>query len=323
MTFSQGLLLFCAAILGGTLNAVAGGGSFICFPALVFTGLPTKPANATNSVALWPGSVASVGAYRRELAQQRRVLVVLMVGVSLVGGILGALLLLLTPQAVFERLIPYLLLVATLLFTFNGPIVARLRGQRPDKGNPYLATASALGEEQAKGPIVARLRGQGPDRGKPYPATSPTLGEGGPAIAPTLAEEGQGTASALEKGAFSIPALIGLSFAQLVIAIYGGYFGGGIGILMLAALAVMGMNDIHVMNALKTLLASCINGVAVITFVTAGVVAWPQAILMIVGAVIGGYGGAYYARKLPQQWVRLFVIVVGFTMTLYFFWLYK
>jgi uncharacterized membrane protein YfcA len=116
-----------------------------------------------------------------------------------------------------------------------------------------------------------------------------------------------------------VPTLVGMAFAQLVISVYGGYFGGGIGILMLATLAMMGMNDIHVMNALKTLLASCINGVAVITFVVAGVVAWPQAILMIIGAVIGGYGGAYYARKIQQKWVRLFVIVVGFSMTLYFF----
>jgi uncharacterized membrane protein YfcA len=113
--------------------------------------------------------------------------------------------------------------------------------------------------------------------------------------------------------------LVGLFLAQLGIAIYGGYFGGGIGILMLATLAMMGMNDIHVMNALKTLLASCINGVAVTAFIVAGVVAWPQAILMIIGAIIGGYGGAYYARKLKQKWVRLFVIVVGCSMTIYFF----
>jgi uncharacterized protein len=276
MTFSQGLILFCAAILGGTLNAVAGGGSFICFPTLVFTGLPAIPANATNSVALWPGSVASVGAYRRELAQQKRTLLILLVCTSLIGGILGALLLLKTPQEIFVRLVPYLLLVATLLFTFSGPIIAKLRGpKRRDT-----------------------------DRGKPLslrPLSAPVLG----------------------KVPLSIPTLVGLSFAQLVIAVYGGYFGGGIGILMLATLAMMGMSDIHVMNALKTLLASCINGVAVITFIIAGVVVWPQAILMIVGAVIGGYGGAYYARKLPQKWVRLFVIIVGFSMTIYFLFLHK
>ena len=108
-----------------------------------------------------------------------------------------------------------------------------------------------------------------------------------------------------------------------MISVYGGYFGGGIGILMLATLAIMGMNDIHMMNALKTLLTSCINGVAVITFSIAGVVIWPQAILMIIGAIIGGYGGAYYARKIKQKWVRLSVIVVGFSMTTYFFLLHN
>ena len=278
MTFSQGLILFCAAILGGTLNSVAGGGSFIGFPALVFTGLPAISANATNTVALWPGSVASVGAYRRELAEQKPALLILLVSTSLIGGILGALLLLKTPPQVFVRLIPYLLLVATLLFTLSGPITTKLRGQG-------LRTADPAGEDNS-----------------PFGGQLPTT-------------------PMLEKTQLSIPTLIGLSCAQMVIAIYGGYFGGGIGILMLATLAIMGMNDIHVMNALKTLLASFINGVAVITFIIAGVVAWPQAILMIVGAVIGGYGGAYYARKIEQKWVRLFVIFVGFSMSFYFLFL--
>lgn len=320
MTFSQGLLLFCAAILGGTLNAVAGGGSFICFPALVFTGLPPISANATNSVALWPGSVASVGAYRRELTQQKRILLVLMVCTSLVGGILGALLLLKTPQEVFVRLVPYLLLVATLLFTFSGPIVERLRGQGR-------AAPTSEGEGPASGSIAGRLRGQGqaPMLGEEgqVAASIVELRRQGGVVAPMLGKEGQAMISVLGDVSLSVPVLVGLCCAQLVISVYGGYFGGGIGILMLAALAVMGMSDIHVMNGLKTLLASCINGVAVITFVAARVVAWPQAILMIVGAIIGGYGGAYYARKVPQKWVRLFVIVVGFSMTFYFFFLHK
>jgi uncharacterized membrane protein YfcA len=255
LTFSQGFVLFCAAVLGGTLNSVAGGGSFIGFPALIFTGLPAIFANATNATALWPGSVASVGAYRRELTQQKRPLLILLVTTSLIGGILGSLLLLKTPPVIFVRLVPYLLLVATLLFALSGPITTRLR-------------VRSSGEVQ-----------------------------------------------------YSVRMLIGLFLAQLGIAVYGGYFGGGIGILMLATLAMMGMNDIHVMNALKTLLTSCINGVAVTAFIVAGVVAWPQAILMIIGAIIGGYGGAYYARKLKQKWVRLFVIVVGCSMTIYFFFL--
>ncbi len=256
LTFAQGFVLFCAAVLGGTLNSVAGGGSFIGFPALVFTGLPAISANVTNATALWPGSVASVGAYRRELAQQKRTLLILLVSTSLIGGILGSLLLLKTPPLIFVHLVPYLLLAATLLFALSGPITTRLRMR------------------------------------------------------------------SLEKAELSVGMLVGIFCAQLVIAVYGGYFGGGIGILMLATLAMMGMNDIHVMNALKTLLTSCINGVAVLAFIIARVVAWPQAVLMIIGAVIGGYGGAYYARKIEQKWVRLFVIAVGCSMTIYFFFLH-
>ncbi len=253
MTFLQACLLFIAAILGGTLNSVAGGGSFIAFPALIFTGVPPINANATNTVALWPGSVASMRAYRKELAEQDRKLLFVLGVTSLVGGVFGALLLLRTPQSTFTLLIPYLLLLATLLFTFSKPITGFLRKYMPHK-------------EQS-----------------------------------------------------SWPALLVVAFFQIIIAIYGGYFGGGIGILMLATLGMMGMEDINEMNAVKTLLQASINGVAVITFIIAGAVAWPQAILMVVGAIIGGYGGAYFARQIDQRWIRLFVILVGSSMTLYFF----
>ena len=253
MSLPSMLLLFFAAVLGGTLNSVAGGGSFFTFPSLIFAGIPAIPANATSTVALWPGSIASVGAYRRELTTQNRVLLFLLVGTSLVGGVLGALLLLHTPASTFVTLLPYLLLMATLLFTFSGPVTKRLRVR------------------------------------------------------------------AIEKSVLSVPSLVGIAIAQFIIAIYGGYFGGGIGILMLATLAMMGMENIHMMNGLKTLLTACINGVAVITFILAGAVVWLPALVMVVGAVIGGYGGAYYARKIEQKWVRLFVMVVGFGLTLYFF----
>ncbi|GAC1363962.1 MAG: sulfite exporter TauE/SafE family protein [Ktedonobacteraceae bacterium] len=253
MSLPSMLLLFLAAVMGGTLNSVAGGGSFFTFPSLIFAGIPPIAANATSTVAIWPGSVASVGAYRRELSTQKRILLLLLVGTSLVGGVLGAILLLRTPPGIFVALLPYLLLMATLLFTFSGPVTRRLRVR------------------------------------------------------------------SIEKSVLSIPSLIGISVAQLVIAVYGGYFGGGIGILMLATLALMGMEDIHQMNALKTLLAACINGVAVITFIVAGAVVWPPALVMIAGAIIGGYGGAYFARKIEQKWIRIFVMVVGFSLTLYFF----
>src|SRR5207237_9438089 len=118
---------------------------------------------------------------------------------------------------------------------------------------------------------------------------------------------------------FSWLTMVGICLLQLVIAIYGGYFGGGIGILMLATLGLMGMENIHEMNAMKTLLTTFINGVALVLFIIKGIVLWPQALLMVVGAIIGGYGGAYYARKIDQRWVRGFVIFVGVTMTIYFF----
>lgn len=253
MSFFTIVLLFLVACLGGTLNSVAGGGSFFTFPTLIFAGVPSIPANATSTAALWPGSIAGIGAYRRELVGLDRRLLIVMGVTSLIGGILGALLLLITPPAIFSTLLPYLLLVATLLFTFSGAVTKRLRLRRIEK--------APLGSKQ----------------------------------------------------------LITISIAQFIIAIYGGYFGGGIGILMLAALALMGLENIHVMNGLKSVLATCINGVAVITFIVAGIIRWPEAILMVIGATIGGYGGAYYARKIDQKWVRLFVISVGFAMTLYFF----
>jgi uncharacterized membrane protein YfcA len=240
-------------MLGGTLNSVAGGGSFLSFPSLYFTGVPPVNANATSTIALWPGSLASVSAYRKELARQSRGFVLWFGAISLIGGLLGAVLLLRTPQSTFTQILPFLLLAATLLFAFSRNITRALRG----KGNAQ---------------------------------TKRTLGN-------TLA----------------------LSILQLITAIYGGYFGGGIGIMMLAVLGVMGMEDIHEMNCLKTLFQSSINGIAVITFILAGAIYWPQAVIMIVGAIVGGYGGASIARKLPQYYIRVFVILVGILMTLYFF----
>lgn len=258
MTISQAIILFIAAIIGGTLNAVAGGGSFITFPSLIFSGIAPIQANATSTVALWPGSVASVGAYRKELGALNRVVVLLLGIISLVGGILGAILLLLTPQATFLGLVPYLLLLATLLFAFSPRITALLR-----------------------------------KRGA--------------------------TQSIDKKASISRRTLTVITIIQFIIAIYGGYFGGGIGIMILASLGVMGMENINEMNGLKTVLQTSINGVAVITFIIARAVIWLPAIVMIAGAVVGGFGGAYVARKVDQRIIRGFVIVVGVSMTVYFF----
>ena len=125
-------------------------------------------------------------------------------------------------------------------------------------------------------------------------------------------------ASAMEHDT-TTASLIGATFFQLIVAVYGGYFGGGMGIVMLAMLAILGMSDIHTMNALKTVMATVINGVAVVTFVVARAVYWKEGAVMIVGGIVGGYLGAHYALKLPQKWVRAFVVLVGTAMTIYFF----
>jgi len=250
MHMGNTVLLFFAAVLGGALNSVAGGGSFIGFPALLVSGIPPIQANATNTVALWPGSLASAGAFRRELSAHKDHLFWPFIITSIVGGATGALLLLHTPQATFTRMIPWLLLLATVIFTFGGQITRKLR------------------------------------QGKP------------------------------EGHLLSTPVVLGL---QLLTAIYGGFFGAGIGILMLATLAVTGMENIHQMNAYKNILATCINGVAVVAFIVARVVVWPQAALMIVGAILGGYGTASFVRRIDPRYVRAFVILVACSMTAYFF----
>jgi len=230
---------------------VAGGGSFIAFPALLFSGVPPIPANATNTIALWTGAAASGGAYRSRLDIPRRVLIPLL-GASLIGGLAGAFLLLKTPAQTFMRVLPWLTLGATLLFAF---------------GRKLASGRKSVVEHETGG-----------------------------------------------------VALAGATLFQLGVGVYGGYFGGGMGIVMLAMLATLGMTDIHAMNALKAVMGSVINGVAVVTFIIARAVYWKQGIVMIVGAIAGGYLGAHYAMKLPQVWIRWFVVAVGTGMTVYFFW---
>ncbi|TWB45517.1 sulfite exporter TauE/SafE family protein [Nitrospirillum pindoramense] len=239
-------LLIGAAFVAGILNAVAGGGSFLGFPALVFAGLPPVTANATNTVALFPGSFASVYAYRREFQPIQGVGMVPMVAVSLVGSVAGALLLLWTPESVFVALVPWLLLMATLVFTFGRRLAALL--------------------------------------------------EGSVRLTPTA-----------------------LLCCQFVIAIYGGYYGGGVGILSMAAMTLFGLRDMHAMNAWKTLLSGSLNAIATLTFALSGRVVWAPALAMMVSAVAGGYLGADVARRLPGDHVRRFVIVTGAAMTVYFF----
>jgi len=222
---------------------------------LLFTGVMPINANATNTIALWPGTVASTGAYRRELQDRKqwRQMVPLFV-VSMLGSLAGARLLLRTPQSTFMRQVPWLLLCATLLFCFGGAITKWIRARAAQHKHVSRLTSAAV------------------------------------------------------------------TLLQLIVAVYIGYFGAGAGMLMLALFALMGMENIHNMNAYKTLLTGSANGVALITFIVAGLIVWPQALLMIVGATIGGYGGAWYAQKLDPGLVRVLVIIIGAAMSAYFFW---
>ena len=251
---SQAILLFFAAAVAGTLNAVAGGGSFVSFPVLLFTRVPAVAANATNTVALWPGLAASTVAYVKRLSAPARLLVPLLL-TSLVGGWAGALLLLKTPQHTFLRLIPWLLLGGTLLFAFGNKIRAR-------------AGQAAVVEDL---------------------------------------------------GQLSWRAIAITSILELLLGVYGGYFGAGIGFVTLGMLAALGMRDIHAMGAVRTLLAAAINAAAVITFTWAGAVLWPQCVVMIAGALTGGWFGAHYAQKADPQKMRWLVISVGLLMSTYFF----
>jgi uncharacterized protein len=233
------------------MNAVAGGGSFVAFPALLFTGVAPVPANATNTLALWVGTAASGGAYRKKLDLPKRILIPLLV-MSLIGGLAGALLLIKTPAHTFLKLIPWLMMGATLLFAFGKHLTGKF--------------SAGISHEASNGAVA------------------------------------------------------GASIFELLVATYGGYFGGGIGIMNLAMFAAMGMTDIHAMNALKILLVAVINGVATLTFIATGAIVWPQALVMILGASMGGYASAHFAQKLPQHVVRRFVLVLGVGMTIYFFW---
>jgi uncharacterized membrane protein YfcA len=251
LDFPHAAVAFGAAFLAGAINSVAGGGTLVSFPTLIWLGLPSVAANATSTVAIWPAAVSSMFGYRRELGATAPRMLLLVIP-SLVGGIAGALLLRWTPPAVFDALVPFLILFATLLFMAQEAIQRRLK------------TANA----------------------------------------------GARTSSRW---------LLGAMLFQLMVALYGGYFGAGIGILMLAALSILGLTNIHQMNGLKNFFGGCINGVAALYFILARMVYWPFVILMAVGAIAGGYSGAGLARRLGQKAVRRMVVAIGFGMAVSLF----
>ena len=240
------LAVFAAAYLAGGINSVAGGGTLLTFPTLLWLGLPSVPANATNTVGLWPGSIGSIWGFRRELGRTSPKMRWLVIP-SLAGGAIGALLLRITPSEIFDRLVPFLILFATALFSLQGPLNKWL-------GQPHGAVRS-----------------------------SPRW-------------------------------FTGVMLIQLGVSIYGGYFGAGMGIMMLTALSVYGMTDILEMNALTSLYSVCINGVAAALFIAANMIRWPFALVMAVAATLGGYGAAGVARRIGKEAVRRFVIAVGFSM---------
>jgi len=240
------LLLIVAALAAGLINSVAGGGMFIAFPALVFTGVPSIIANASSTVAVFPGVLTSAWAYREDFRKSKDFPFVALLITSLLGGMAGALLLLFTPQRTFDSVMPWLMLGATLLFTF-GPRIA---------------------------PMLKRWFHIGP---------------------------------------------VTVVVIQIFIAIYGGYFGGAIGILMLATWAMYGITDIHVMNANRTVMGAAANILAIALFVVAHKIWWPQTIVMLIGTAIGGYYGARMVKKVNPIYVRALVTVVSTVITIVFF----
>jgi uncharacterized membrane protein YfcA len=236
-------LLFVAGTVGGAINSVAGGGSFLVFPSMLLVGVPPVAANATTAFALWPAGVASTIAYRKDLPRERMTLLVLALA-SAGGGTIGALLLLATSDQTFTKILPLLMLAASAVFTL--------------------------------GPRVAKLR----------------------------------------KGAH-MPLALG-AVVQLLIASYGGYFGGGMGILMLATFTLMGMSHLHSMNGLKTLLGMLINGAANIAFLVAHEIVYDVAVPVAIGSIVGGWFGAAIARTIHHDRVRMFVLAFAWGLTVWF-----
>jgi uncharacterized membrane protein YfcA len=240
------LLLFLAGLVTGVMNAIAGGGSFVAFPALLLVGVPVIPANVTTTISTVPGQFASVWAYRHDIRAATQFDIRMLLAISVAGGLLGALILLATPNAVFVGVLPWLMLLATAIFAF-GNFAPQTILQR----------------------FMLDMRG--------------------------------------------------VLVAQFFIAIYGGYFGAGIGFMMLAALTLYGMRDIHAMNGLKLVLALCMTVVSSIAFALSGKVYWTQALVMCVATLIGGYFGALGAKQVKPEFIKVFVVILGASLTVYFF----
>lgn len=245
MTTIDIVVLSGAGFFAGIANAIAGGGSFLTFPALVFTGLPPIAANATSAVAVFPGYLSAATGFKKELRSVPYRQLTILLLISVIGGISGSLLLLVTPAAIFSFIIPWLLGFATLLFALGG----------------------RLSKWASKHTKAHGFSG---------------------------------------------------NLATLVVCIYGGYFNGGLGIVLLALFSSLGMRDIHLMNGLKNGMSFVLSAASVVTFAIAGIVYWPEAVIMMIAATIGGYCGALIARRLSIQTIRFIIIVLGTIMTAVF-----
>jgi len=240
------VMLAAAGVVGGAMNALAGGGSFVTLPAMIAAGLPSVGANASSTVALFPGGAASVWVYRHGLTNVEELPFVPSLVATLIGGLVGALLLVSTPSSVFDGVLPFLLLTATLMLILGPRLGATLRARV--SGGPVTVTA-----------------------------------------------------------------------IQFVLGVYGGYFGGGVGLMMLAAWSIVSRADIKALNPLRMTMVTAANTIAVVCFVALGVVWWPQAIALGLGAIVGGYLGAHVGRRLPAAIVRSVTIVLAVTITITFF----
>ena len=252
MTLPSIVMMIAAAFAAGLINSIAGGGTLITFPILIWLGLDPKVANATSTVALWPGLFGGLFGYRNELENSSTILLRLG-ATSVIGGALGAWLLIWTPSPTFARLVPFLILFATILFMAQGTITRRLRLQE----------------------IVAQ-----------------------------------------PKASWWLGAII----FQFFSSIYGGYFGAGNGILMLAAMGLLGLHDLNRANGIKNFLGICINSIAVVSFAISGLVVWPVAVIMAGAALLGGYVGAKMAVRVGQVVIRRAIVAIGFMITFVMIW---
>lgn len=237
------------------MNSIAGGGTLVTFPTLVFIGLPSIVANATSTIALLPAALASAAGYRNKIPTVSRWLR-LFAPVSLLGGLLGGILLVQTPARVFDWLVPFLILFATILFMAHGSFT-RFFGHR-----------------------AAIAHGKPPSR----------------------------------------IWITGAVMFQFAVAVYGGYFGAGIGILMLASLGMLGFEDVHEMNTLKVMMGFLINVVAAVYFIASGLIFWPAAGIMAFGTILGGYFGAHFAQRIPQEKVRTMITAIGLIISAVMFY---